>query len=195
MSEVNDVSTMREQRLSQQIDQIGKHLSEAETKEMARVPERVFQQVFLPMFAGDEELVYPEQATLVNWTRIAGSPYHSVNVIDSIGNVLFVVPPIYDRSAVNPERGDGPSLQHIVLTAEQYGAQSPAQGENYLNAKLTERALIMKVPVNVLQHVEAWNKIFARYNRPPILELEETAVEAKQSKESSDFEMEFTTDD
>lgn len=176
----------RQDRLAEQIQQITNELQAVAIQDTPLLRERIFVGIFLPYFAGDEERAYP-QANAAMWIdRVAGSPYKAVNVIDVQGQVLFTVPPLLDRSAVAPQAGSdrGPSIAHVVHSAQQYALMSPRQGAGYLQSELNKRALIMKVPANVLGHIEAWNKIFERYGRPPLMALEGEAEQASAAQSS-----------
>ena len=159
-----------------------------------RLPERHFKEIFLPLFAGDTELTY--EVKLDNWVKVAGSPFQAVDIHDNAGKVLFTVPPLMDRSAVNPINDDGPNISHVVASANQYARVHPNMGLQHLNAELTKRALIMKVPQSVRKNIEAWNSIFERYGRPPIMALPDehatgsTASAPQQDKGTPDYDLE-----
>lgn len=168
----------RQKVLKNQIETIVDQLSTVSSADRPRFPERYFQGIFLPYFAGDEHPPYPTADTVMWIGRVAGSPFQEVDIIDASGAVLFTVPPMMDRGAVDPKRATergGPSLGHIIHSAQQYALMSPSQGSHYLQQKLTEKALIMKVPSNVLRNIEAWNHIFERYGRPPLMPLDNPA--------------------
>lgn len=168
----------RQNVLKNQIETIVDQLSTVSSADRPRFPERYFQGIFLPYFAGDAHLPYPTADTVMWVGRVAGSPFQEVDIIDASGAVLFTVPPMMDRGALDPKRAGergGPSLGHIIHSAQQYALMSPSQGAHYLQQKLTEKALIMKVPSNVLRNIETWNRIFERYGRPPLMPLESAA--------------------
>lgn len=176
MAEPHNPADERNNRLAQEIENIANALGTVAKEDSARMPERNFREVFLPFFAGDEKLVYP--VTIAHWLHFAGSPYHEVQVIDLSGKVLFTVPPVYDRTAINPIVGEHSSIAHVVATTGQYARIHPIQGQNYLSKELTKRALVMKVPASVLRHAVVWNEIFNRYGRPPLIALEDNPSEA-----------------
>jgi hypothetical protein len=165
-----DPAEERNSRLAQQIDDISSQLATVAVTDNARLSERHFTQIFLPFFAGDKTLMYPVDMT--HWLNTAGGPYREVEVIDLTGTVLFTVPPIFDRAAINAT-SDGKPIAHVVATATQYARIHPIQGQAYLSAELTQRALVMKVPSAVMYHLEVWNKIFQRYGRPPLISVDE----------------------
>lgn len=186
-----DYSDERTSRLAQEIKNITSELAVVADTDFARLPERHFSQIFLPFFAGDEDLMYP--VTLVHWLNVAGGPYRSVNIVGSDGVILFTVPPLFDRNAINPITEDAKSIAHVIATTSQYARIHPTQGANYLSSELTKRALVMKVPAAILNELETWNKIFTRYNRPPIMAIPETtdepAVDPKDQIPHDDYDL------
>lgn len=166
------IDPMDEKRRQQQaqIDDISAALEGISKKDVTRLPERNFVEVCLPFFAGDTKPKYP--IDMNTWLNIAGGPYCSVDVIDNKGQVLFTIPPIFDRSAIDPTAKGRHSMAHIVATTNLYVKQHPKLGANYLDKELTGRALVMKVPAAVQKHLEIWNSIFTRYKRPPMLEVQ-----------------------
>jgi hypothetical protein len=161
----------RRQRLQEVIEMTHSSLADIAAEDIPTIQERIFVQVFLPIFAGDEVNQYKAKI-YPHWINVAGNPYRPVNVVDTQGKVLFTVPALLDRRAISPstqtERGTTSSISHVVASASQYSAMSPIAGANYLSKELTRRALIMKVPTQVLTDLKTWNEIFVRYGRPPL---------------------------
>ena len=178
-----DFSAERNDRLAQEIKNITSELAVVADTDFARLPERHFSQIFLPFFAGDETLMYP--VTLTHWLNVAGGPYRSVHVIAADGTIAFTVPPLYDRNAINPLSEGAKSIAHVIATTAQYARIHPVQGANYLSSELTKRALVMKVPAAILNELEAWNAIFTRYGRAPIMAVPESTTEAAPNPKDS----------
>lgn len=166
--------TPRDQKLLEEITRIHASLQTVDQQDAVRMSERVFVNIWLPFFAGDENPTYP--VDIQHWVNFSGSPYRAVQVVDTNGALLFTVPALFDRTAVNPVSGDHRSVAHVVRSAEQYSGVHPMQGQRYLDAELTKRALIMKVPASVMANLETWNSIFARYGRPPLIKLDAAAA-------------------
>lgn len=162
--------------LEKEISGIVSDLNAATAGERPRFAERLFVGIFLPYFAGDKPLPYPVDSSV--WVaRVATNPFQEVDVVDIQGQVLFTVPAMFDRSALDPGRAAGSKdslpVEHIVKSAQQLRYLHPLHGEAYLETKLTEKALIMRVPTNILHNLDVWNKIFVRYGREPIVGLPE----------------------
>jgi hypothetical protein len=169
MNPAQEMRNMIESRIGDEITKIANDLA-AVPLDHPKLPEVHFREIFLPLFAGDAQLKY--NVTMDNWVKVAGSPFQAVDIIDPKSQkVLFTVPPLMDRNAVNPVNNDRAPISHVVASANQYARIHPMQGLHHLNAELTERALIMKVPASVRENIEIWNKIFERYGRPPIMAL------------------------
>lgn len=198
-SPIKTLSEEKRNRWEEQLQMLNTELNEAVNNDRPRLSERIFVGVFLPFFAGDTERHYP-QANLTMWVgRVAGNAYREVDIVDAQGQVLFAVPPVFDRSALDPQRSkqeNSVPLSHVVASAQLYSNLSPAMGEQHIRAELTKRALVMRVPANVLAHVRRWNEIFTRYGRPPMVELEAAAPATEDGKtakpgDEPDFEMEL----
>jgi len=182
-----DIEKFQMEKFAEEIKVIKDSLKEADTDSTARLEEYIFVNVFLPLFAGDTELMYP-QASLAIWANIAGSVYKPVNIVNKNGEVLYTVPPIMNNTVINPISNSKTSLAHVVATAKQYSNIHPVQGRNYLMAELTQRATIMNVPKNVLENLHQWNEIFTRYGRPKI--AEEQPVSEKNGDGLADYDFE-----
>lgn len=174
---MDSIDSYRDQRLAEEIKGIVDQLGVVTQSDAARLSERVFANVFLPFFAGDPEPVY--KVSIQHWINAVGGPFNAVSVVDTAGKVLFTIPPLYDRTAVQPlSDGNGPSIAHVVASTTQLANVHPKQGAAYLNNELSKRALIMKVPINVLNHIDTWNEIFTRYGRPPLMETPTSKAES-----------------
>lgn len=166
---MDDLVAFRNKRLTDEINDITSSLNTVADSDITRLSEYYFKEVFLPFFAGDKEPKYP--VTLTHWLNVATSAYKPVHVVDESNTVLFTVPAVYNREVINPiSQAQGPSIAHVVMSAQQYTDIHPARGMQYLNAELTKRALVMKVPANVLRDLETWNAIFSRYGRPSLMD-------------------------
>ena len=148
-------------------------------EDTARMPEKIFAGVFVPIFVGEESLY---NATLETWVNFAGSPYRSVDIIDARGNTLYRVPPIYERGNIKSitDSTRNNSVFHMVLTAQQYARVHPKQGEAYLNDALSKRNTMLSSPINLAKNLEFWNMVFKKYGRPEIKVVEDkVSVEAE----------------
>lgn len=183
------VDKYRNERLSNEIKDISERMEIAADKGLVALSERIFVNVFLPLFAGDKELMYP--VTFNTWSSCAGGPCREVNVVDVSGKILFTVPPLFDRSTVNPTVESNVSIAHVVLTAGQYTKIHPVQGVNYLNNELSKRAMLMQTPGNVITNLEIWNNIFIRYGRPPIITVDIPSNKKDDDNKGDTLDYEF----
>lgn len=189
MNQPYDPAKHVEQRMASEINKITTALQSAEQDVRARLPERHFREIYLPMFAGDEKLLY--DINLGHWVNFAGNPYRGVDIIDEKGNVLFTVPPVFDRDTINPTTANRRTLFEVMETAQQYANIHPHQGLKYLDSELTGRALIMKVPANVAKDLDTWNMIFQRYGRPPLAKVSKKDSDKKESTAAPDDDFDF----
>lgn len=164
----------------------------------ARIPENLFRNVFLGLFANLENQ-HPD-ATIQNWISIAGNPFAQVDVVEN-NKVIFTVPPIYDKDAVNPAAMNrAEPLSHIVAIAQKLAMRSPIEGQNYIANKYNATRETVRGQADVLSNIERWNQIFERYNLPELLALEKkqsaTPVAAATSNDIKDElrgdDLEFT---
>lgn len=161
--------------LTNVIDNISNLMSTQADEQIVRMPEGVFVKVFLPLFAG-EEIAEPEKkyATFEQWRAIASSTYLEgnfapVHVVDHQNVVIFTVPPLFHRRAINPARDRN---RHSIFDEIQYtntlAAGNPIAATNYMMKYLTERGKKVQVTSDLKPYLQAWNFIFKRYGRPLI---------------------------
>jgi hypothetical protein len=172
-------------RISNEIKDISANLNRSEYTNNPKLQERVFVNVFLPLFIGEENLY---NASFQTWFSFAGTPFTSVDVIDENGKVLFTVPPILDRSVINSVSNTRVSMASVLTTSRQFARIHPNQGKAYLDTELRKRATIKKVPTNMLKYLTTWNAIFKRYGKDEIMEVKETNTPEVVKTSVDDFE-------
>lgn len=161
----NDLLTQQLADLINDVDQSFTHSTAAH----AVIPENFFVEVFLPIFAGDENP--PHKATPEMWMRVARGPFNEVTVVNPQNEVLFIVPALYSQSAIKPLDGTGkaarmPSISDAVNAARMYASQGPNAMHNMIAHELGQRAFMFNVQNMDQDHINRWNAIFARYDRP-----------------------------
>lgn len=137
----------------------------------AHLPETVFQQHFLPFFAG--ELDAPslkDRDVITDWISIAGTPMSEVDIVDDLGNTLFSVPPIFDSKIIeHVNRKAGNSIQDIMLEYEMRKGGVPTQANNFLNQALATKSQEITSNTSHLNvSISRWNDIMKRYNKGPV---------------------------
>ena len=146
-------------------------------------PEHLFVEGFLRMFAGYE--THPD-ITIGRWVSIAGTPFSEVDIINQNGEVLFTVPPIYERKVLTPELSSGgSSISAVAATYEKLSAQSPYRAEAFLNNQLNN--------INKTNNMDEYRgvgaarfaQIFKRYNLTPawLLDKEHTVAADSSPKD------------
>lgn len=188
-------------RSTEEINAIRRSLDEQEIATRARMSERIFVGLWLPVFAHGKNEYYP-QVNLDMWANFAGNEYREVDVVDvKSGQVLFTVPPLFDRSGVTPilkERNKipGGSITNVIKNAELRSKVSPRDGQNFLHAHLQQRAIFMSsIPPSVRENILRWNAIFKRYNLPPIVEMEEVTQQTDSVSDTSSNQQVAKNDD
>lgn len=149
------------------IKDIFENLNKAADREIKTMTEGAFKEIFLPVFINQDS--NPHDFKLANWVEFAGGPFRPVKITDDKGAVLFTVPPIYNRKALDDlgavDAGGRPlaSVSHMLTTYGQMARIGPGVGENYINAELTKRFDLMKNDVDYIAQLQVWKDIFTRY--------------------------------
>jgi hypothetical protein len=158
------------------ITKVAQDLNVIAEETMARLPEDIFIEVFLPVLAGDPPETRKHKEGIADWISVAGSPYKEVDIFDPKTNqVLFRCPPLFDYNGINPvrdvrDRGQRP-IADIVNRAEQLNQLHPNQGLHYLKQELGQRLLTMNTGAKLAPNVLRWNAVLQRYNRKPLVEV------------------------
>lgn len=135
------------------------------TEPPKRIPENVFREIFLPVFAGlDPDMEKRTAEFTAHWAGVVGSPMEPAEIVDVQGNKLFVVPPLYDSSKLNTEeQGFGVnSYRHIFGSLVDTSAINPqaAAGE-YVTAVSKRLDGLIKEPTPAKN---PWEEVFSFYN-------------------------------
>lgn len=144
------------------------------------LPEDIFKNYFLPMFAGLE--THPDASVGV-WISIAGTPFAEVDIIDKSGQVLFTVPPIFERNIVDPTKQRNLPLSVVTDTVEKMIKQSPYRAVSFLNHHLDDITIKDEVLASFQQkNFARMDAIFARYNIVPVWQqAQSNAADTSQS--------------
>lgn len=179
-----EIAEERNKALAEQIASIHSSLTTIPEEEIATLPEDVFKATFLPFFAGQPA---PSNVNAGVWAGIAGNPYRPVNIVGIDGEVLYTIPSLFDRQAVDPTKASDHAvpMQHVMITHEQLTRISPVRAQAYMNAQLAQRKIAVDVSPTIAKNILVWNEIFKRYNLPTIDVKEGTAV-ATVVREGSD---------
>lgn len=138
--------------------------------ESAVFPEKLFRACgFMDFFFGFVKDT-PELDLENKWIAIAGSPSSEVSVIDEGGNVLFIVPPLYDTSYLrigNYRRDD--MLNEITQNYENHAQASRHQADGYLGVALTAKLqnIVSNESTQVDKHAAMLEKMYAYYGKRP----------------------------
>ena len=148
------------------IDRITTSLAKADEAEMARIPESLFVNMFLPFFSGQR--VVEEDAMPAKWIGIAGNPFASVQVFsDSTREILYTVPPLFDIDAVGLSNRKRGGIHHMVRMVADLSLIHPSQGINYFNKYISELEILHDRKEEAVAQTRVWMEIFKRYNIVP----------------------------
>lgn len=131
-----------------------------------KLPENIFQQYFLPFFAGEKPIT-SENKIMENWISVAGTPMAEVDIIDNAGKVLFSVPSLFDTKIIDTVIKDRKtSLTDIYANTDARTARIPAEGATYLARALDDKAgtIASGSKIDDINN-QRWNEIFQRYGK------------------------------
>lgn len=166
-----DILTLRaHEEAGSRILEIQAQLSQLDPETMPRLPERIFVDYFLPLFAGEVEVPEDKRERITKWMEVAGNPFKEVRIIadDDHNTTLFQVPPLFDRSVIRPHVEGRHTLGHIMRSADQYSQISPQAGRNYLGQQFMRFEIFKDIEEHRMEFAERWNAILQRYGKPPI---------------------------
>lgn len=129
------------------------------------VPEAIFVRDFLPFFSGEATENAPE--LLSAWYLIAGTPYSPVNVVNTLGQTVAVVPPILSRDIAFPDSKVGGSLAHAFEIARQSSAMSPRLASRMIEDQITARYTPSASLAEAEQAKVDWAALMAHYGKGP----------------------------
>lgn len=120
-----------------QIKEIHNQLTDGIKQEWNSIPESVFVQEFLDMFVSG---VGDNLVRFENWIKVVGNLRFGLHITDDqTGEPLFVVPPLYDTSALNPVPGDS-DQESIAKHAAVYDTllrARPQQAQRYFQTNMS----------------------------------------------------------
>lgn len=161
------------------------------TEPVKNIPENVFREIFLPVFAG----LTPDQENRIgdftaHWVGIVGSPTEPANIVNMQGDVLFKVPPIYDTSRMNQEGSvaGAESYKSIFGNLVDGVVINPIVAVGEFGQAITKRldAVIKHDEVPVDQN--PWKPVFAFYG---LIEKNEGTDSASNNQTSLDDDFKF----
>lgn len=150
-----------------------------------RLPENIFQQYFLPFFAGERPITQ-DSKVMENWISVAGTPMAEVDIIDNAGQVLFAVPSLFDTKIIDTVIKDRKtSLTDIYANSDARAARIPSEGNAYLARALDDKAGTIangsKIDENNSQR---WSEILQRYGK----QKQVSAPVEENNADTDDFE-------
>ncbi|BAS05016.1 hypothetical protein [Ralstonia phage RSF1] len=130
----------------------------------SQFPEELFVEHFLPLFAG--EVAPTAHVNYQTWLeKVAGGEKVSVDIVDTQGNVLFTVPPLFDTSILEQAKPGGESMTLIERHYSRLKEFDAAGSQVFLNRKLSGLHIKDKPTEQVYENIRIWNAIFERYGK------------------------------
>lgn len=109
--------------------------------------------------------------------------FNEVAVIDTSGEVLFVVPSILmtqDKLLPDAVSSD---ITDILYRADNLGRVVPGRGNQYIRNEITDK---VKSPGTMTDYQRRWDDIFTRYGLEPV--FSNTATTTSSSSDDGDFD-------
>lgn len=131
-----------------------------ETKVNMIIPEIIFKEHFLEFFYNMTK-EQTDSPLALKWIELAGGAYNEVDVVDENGHVIYSVPSLFTRPAVNDDVLGKMSFSSIAHTFQSKLERTEAEGINYLNRELS--SLPKTIDANSEGDVNRWLNIFQRY--------------------------------
>ena len=149
---------VRDQVMSAASDKINFIYNKLNTPDMlAKLPLHVFNQYFAPYFFGQKPLEQ-DSDMFSAWVGIAGSPMAPVEIIDN-GNVVFVVPALYDTNAINLMKGN--SVSRVMDEFSAHSNSLPAVSMKFVQNRLLPEADQIAKPTT--SDNEQWKHVASHY--------------------------------
>lgn len=169
---------------AQQIKDISSLIEQDEINTRPTIKEDVFVNVFLPYFLNENNIY---GVNLNHWLYIVNkkeSRSHNgvwleVDVVDDNNQVLFTVPPIYDRDNLSPKPiSDTHNLNEIMVNAKNLANIKPSLMVKQLG--IVYQTLLNRIQngsESALKHLNTWNDIAMRYGRESIFKVEKNSAD------------------
>lgn len=176
----DDLTRILHEEAGNRILEVERALASVEVEMLPRLPERLFAQVFVPLFAGEVQDQLQQQELHKQWLMVCGNPFHEVAIIETDNRdsaVLFRVPPLFDRTTVRSIVESRTTLGHIMRSADQYSRISPQSGRSYMVEQLKRFEIFKDIEEHRMAFAERWNVILTRYGKPPLTKAKAVSAE------------------
>lgn len=138
------------------------HETLVQQQERNQMPEDMFRDYFLPYFT-NKVPISTQPAVITQWISIAGTPMSEIDVVDTVGTVLFTVPSLFDTTMINTAVRDvGDSIADISAEFDLRNNNIPSAAQTFLTNQLLRKSSKIDPTVNN-QAQTRWNDIFKRY--------------------------------
>lgn len=155
-------------QLQSRVRAIHQHFDQMEDRSYTRLPEKMFTQYWLPLFAG--EVTDPVLANNLrnNWITMARSPSNPVIVVNEKDQELFRVPGFYSSQMIQPivERRQGLAYDMHQATARE--SMGPQFAQAMMSSALAARTpSLFRDLSKAKEEAAQWARILRRYGKNP----------------------------
>lgn len=170
------IQEMQTQMLQNQINTIKEQFKQLDKLDVRTIPENIFVHHFLPVFSGERTENVQEAVSM--WANIAGSNFHPVNVVNSVGDIVAQVPPLQNNTALDPAKSAS-NLAYAVKESNAKANIAPMGAQAILTHQLTNKLNSMTDELDVKNkpHEQMWLDLLSKYGKAPV------SKQAKQEQE------------
>lgn len=185
----DDIKKMNDERIRAETSQMFDALIGDGSTVINRFPERLFVDVFLPVFSGRSPLGN-ESDILSQWVTVAGSPMAEVSIIDNAGNELYRVPPLHDTDSLNVVgRELGNTMNFIYDGYTMRRSFIPTVAETYLSEAIDDKSkTIIQASSRSAEYQARWRDIFNRYGIHPIIDTDNNTPDMNRDDDDLEYD-------
>lgn len=141
-------------------------VTETITEPLKKIPEPVFREIFMPYFTGEKKPTEKDPA-IAHWAGLVNGGTEAAEVVDMKGEVLFVVPPLYNSRVIDTLRKDRSQSFSSIFTefADQSTVHKPSATREMAGqlAKKLDKA----ISTEDRSTASGWQKIREHYGLAP----------------------------
>lgn len=160
----NKIQAIQTNMLKEQIETIRGQFEQLDRLDVRTIPENIFVHHFLPVFSGEK--TENVQEALAMWVNIAGSNFHSVNVVNPQGEVVAQVPPLQNNNALDPSKKHT-NLAYTLKEAQVKSELSPMAAQSLLSNQLIGKLdnMTQDIAEKNKPLEQRWTDLLAKYGK------------------------------
>lgn len=156
---------------------------------LKKVPEPVFKEIFLPYFTGEKKAT-EKDAAIAHWIGLVNGGTEAAEVVNMKGEVLFVVPPLYDSSNIDTlKKAKGRSFSSIFTEFTDQASVHRGTAIREMTENLAEKLdSVVKTETPADSDKPSWGKIRQYYGLAGAPEVKSATPARKTVEEDPDFD-------